>query len=156
MVTRIQREDFILILVKKYEKMHLDPPEAPPVLLVWASGAFPGFSPVSNLRAEQAFLTWLSPPLCCSQAHELQTPGILPGLLFPTAGDEHILQGVYLRQSELEIKVPFPRDNLCGKQNQVALCKLIGPITKVSCMKFPLKQLAPDYLSARQALTLKR
>lgn len=145
MVTRIQREDFILILVKKYENMHLDPSEVPPVLLVWASGAFPGLSPASNWRAQQAFLMCLSLPCAAGHAYELQTPGILPGLLFPTAGDEHILQGVYLRQSELEIKAPFPIENLYGKQNQVALCKLIGPITKVSCVKLHLKQLACDY-----------
>lgn len=81
---------------------------------------------------------------------------MLPGLLVPTAGDEHTLQGLYLRQSELEIKAPFPRENLCGKQSQVALWKLIGPVTKFCCIKFPLEQLPHDYLSARQSLALKR
>lgn len=81
---------------------------------------------------------------------------MLPGLLVPTAGDEHALQGLCSRQSELEIKAPFPRENLCGKQSQEALCKLIGPVTKFSCIKFPLKQLPHDYLSARQSGTEER
>lgn len=68
----------------------------------------------------------------------------------------HTLQGVYLRLSGLELKAPFPRENLYGKQNQVAVCRLIGPITKFNCIRFPLNQLAHDYFSARQGLALRR
>lgn len=63
---------------------------------------------------------------------------------------------VQVRQPELEIKAPFSGENLYGKQNQGALCKLIRPITKPSLIKVPLKHLAHDYSHARQGVALKR